>query len=253
MSNERIVRQQYIISGAQQHGKTFWSENFIKHYIAQGHGGALVYNYGRSSDYGFAEEITILSFQQHAKRVKDSKAYEKNPKVYLFEYKRRVYHLRDFNRLLGKKAVRLKRIDNRKLENEFFAAVFRYIHNIIFCFDDSRALVRHGLSEQLITLFSRRDHTGEFSSTKAKTGVEIIFQYHNFDNVKPEQITYATGLLLFRHNDVPSLKEIQSKEIRDKIAETIDELRTGENLRRCIFIDLSPGNYLESKEATLIL
>lgn len=242
------TRSQITIIGSQQHGKTFWSEKYAEYY-AQRNGNVLVYNYGRSTDYEGFEEITVLNFQRH-KEITNSDKYN-GREVFLFAYNGKVYHFRDFNKLFSHKKLRIKRIRDLALERGFFDAVFNYIHSTLIIKDDVRAIFRHGLQAEAINLFSRRDHTGEFSSRKGKNGVDIILQFHSADSIPEETYIYFTALICFRCIDLPKLHKVVNETLKKTMFETFRELQNPKFPKwEARFIDLSASNYCAKKDAT---
>lgn len=242
------TRKNILTAGAQRHGKTFWAERFAEDYIKRGN--AFIYNYGKSDDYRRAEEIEILSINEHSKFTNDKKGFLKNPSITLFAYKNNVYHFRDFNKIFVKKMVRCRKLDD-KSERFLFEAIYKYIFDTLIIFDDSRSLIRYGMSDKMINLFSRRDHTGEFSSSAYKNnGVDILFQYHNIENIKSEQFTYSTHLLLFHHNYIPDLNNINENELKNSVSLTLEELKNPSPKYQCFLINTVGGERTHVKDVT---
>ena len=241
------TRLQITIIGSQQHGKTFWSEKYAEHY-ARTKGNVLVYNYGRNTDYSEHSEFKVLSVAEHKKVV--GEAYNEN-EVFLFSYNGRIRHFRDFNKLFVKKRLRLKRIKDRKLERLFFDAIFLYVHSTLVIKDDVRPIFKYGMQEQAINLYSRRDHTGEFSSVKNGIGVDVILQFHSADSIPEEAYIYFTHLLLFRCVDLPKLGKVTSEILRKTMFDTFKTLSNPDLVKwTAKLVDLSPVNYCAVSAAT---
>ena len=155
--------------GRERSGKTFYCEKIGN--LSNKNGKTIVaYNVGRDDDFSDYEPCNFLGFQDTLSFIRNTKGKEKanqykiNKSMLFFEYKSKVYRIKDFNAVLGGKKLKIERLFNRRDEANFFKSIYRYTSNIHLIGDDFRAVTRYGMPESLTELCSRKAHTGKSSS-----------------------------------------------------------------------------------------
>lgn len=201
-------RFHYNIIGAQRSGKTYLSRNFATQY-AQKQGGVMVYNYGKDSDFPDGEYLYVepLSFSEHMRDYyssKEKKAYYKaKPEIHYLRLGRngdKVIHMKDFASFFFKKKLKLKMVADRKEENAFFEAVYKYCAHMLLIFDDCKPIFQHGLNSQHVRIMNSKNHTG-FASSNSKfhgKGIDIITIFHAVDDVTKEIWVYLSDVILLK-------------------------------------------------------
>lgn len=247
----------YVFVGAERSGKSFLAKHILNLY-AKVRGTALVYNFGKSSDFPSNEYFTIepLTFDEHIQQyynTKDAKSnYKLNKTIEYFRCNGQVYHMRDFSKLFWKKKVRMFRIENRVEETAFFKSVYKYISRTLIVFDDCKVTFKYGLNDGHVQLFSRKNHTGNLNSIKSLRGkgVDVICIFHNIDHVNGEIWDFTTGLTQFYFPMKPKYKKMENEQLERISSLVYEHLKTADKYT-AIEIPIQGENAFKIKDVTL--
>lgn len=199
MSRDRFLN---LIVGAERGGKSYFAEGIMNKYCERG-GMSLIYNQGKPSDFSSFEFIEIPDKMDVAAKIRSKQArtaFLFNPHLPYFLDEDGVKRIKPVDIIKPGAKYRVYRNGCTRMEAAFFKFAFLYLHDCIFTIDDARSITRKGLTEQLVTLFSRKNHAGRKTRP---TGVDIQVIYHDLDTVPDEILTYCTHFTLFRVNIMP--------------------------------------------------
>lgn len=233
---KRVLR---LIAGGERAGKSHLTEWLAKHY-AKHRGPYLVYNFG-TDDFEHCEFFEILHPIDVAenyfpgKENRDRyKRFMRKGQVTHFRFRGRVYHLKDFNKIMadrGEGAAQLKMfaIPNGRLREKFFESVLLYMSGCLLILDDARPLTKRGVPEMLATLLLRKNHGGIASSWRREEpnmkGVDVIMIYHNLSRISNEVFDYCNEIQIFRSPQLPG-DNIENSEVKDLVSQGWHYLNT---------------------------
>jgi hypothetical protein len=228
-----------ITVGAERSGKTFFSEKMAK--IANESGKTIIaYNKGMDKDFADFITVDIPDLEDtreyiYTKLGKDAfKKFNRNPSIRYFQYNGMYHDFRRFNAILGGKKIAIYQQD---MEDSLFKNLFKYASNCMLIGDDFRGVTRNGLSRNLITLLSRKNHTGRQSTSKVPPGMDINLIYHNCDLVNAEFFSYTTHIVLYFTQNKPKLARIENEEIKQVIWKCYELLKEGKKNKGESFFD----------------
>ena len=229
MSDERQI---VIVIGEQAGGKSFLVEKICQAATLRGQS-YLIYNLGRESDFKSAELIKLQTIRQHEEQIykaegkKAANDFKRYPYLENFEIEKDVHSLKDFNSIFYRKGAKTHRL-TRGSEAAFFQAYYYYISNCTLVLDDAKNILRYGVSEQLITLLTRRRHTGEIHKAENYKGAgsDIILIFHSLNHVNQDVLDVATDIINFRYFSRPDFKVIKNELIRSRLIESFELLKT---------------------------
>jgi len=231
------------IIGNQRSGKSFAAARIIDSYVKH-RGIALVYNFGKDSDFPADEYETIrpLTFAEHIQYFyssrNDKRNYSLNKKIEYFFWRGRIYHFAKFCEMFWMKKVRMFRISSEQEDNAFFEAVFLYFGRVLLVIDDCRAIFRNGFKQGHIDIFSRSNHCGTQCTVKGLQGkgIDIISIWHTPEHLNPDAWYYATSVILFRFPFLPKLPKIDNPMLEKIIVASKNKL---DKLPQYYFIEIS--------------
>lgn len=196
-------RIQEARAGRPRSGKSFGAEANAKAYAGMGRGPVFIYNKGRKTDFETALMIKPLTWGEHRKYIfteKDDWREFKYDQELLFFWGHdgNIYHFKDFVRLYWGKLVGMKRV--KSMDKFVFGAVHKYMTSTMVIIDDIAGIVRYGTSDQLSTLLSSCNHSGDYANVPDQLrsqGVDIVMMFHGIDRVSPEIWKYVTHVTLY--------------------------------------------------------
>lgn len=216
------MRNRFLLNyiGAERAGKTYHAQKLAEKYHKKG-GTIFAYNVGKPSDFPSPEyeEIEILNFGEHLQKIKSKekrKLYKMYRTIYLFRYRGKIYHFKNFNTMFKGKKVKMYRVV-RNLESPLFLAIFKYVSNTLLILDDCKAMFRSGLSDQHIQLFNRKNHTGresELISSRAK-GLDVLCLFHHLDHVPSELWDYTQYVIFLRFVMKPKFHKFENEKLKN--------------------------------------
>lgn len=240
-------RTQEAKAGRPRAGKTFAAEAQAKAYIGTGQGPVFIYNKGKSTDFKDALMIRPLTWGEHRKYVftdKDSWRefnYEKEL-LYFWGHDGCVYHFKDFVRLYWCKMVAMKRV--KSMDKYVFGAIHKYLTSTMVVCDDIAGIVRYGTSDQLSTLLSSCNHSGDFANVPENMrgkGVDIVLLFHGIDRISPEIWKYITHVTLYPTIEPPEAGFTRNKELEKMVMEGWKEVQKLPNFSAIsYFVDSYP-------------
>ncbi len=199
------VKKCFIIVGQEQSGKSFFSYQKGLEYIAH-KGICLVYNdNGNPTNYSGFETVEFLKKEEH-KRYFTKEDFDRINQLILFRYKNKVYHVRDFNRLFESRGVKMFRHEEEKL---LFPTIHKYVGRCLFVFDDAREVFRYGVSGEIGSFISRKNH-----SAKGK-GMDIVIQFHSFNEINRQLFGISDGIIVFDNTGGEQLKSEDEQIIKN--------------------------------------
>jgi hypothetical protein len=236
--------------GAQRSGKSYALAELSKKYLAKKHG-VLVFGWsGQPHDYAhlhegiFLKEDEILQLPDEI--LKDYKEgdllyYVKTPKGVLTDpkgKKAKIFNLRFFN--VDFHGAGLKFLYSIKAQH-FFAAVEKYISNILLIIDDAKPIVSHGLGEDGLNLTRRLNHSGSHhvASAYKNKGLDCIFVFHDLNDIRNGVYSSLNYLYQFKTTSRPNINEIPNPTAAAEILAAWEKLQTAEKYT-CIKIVYSP-------------
>lgn len=243
MVNHRKPWMGDIVTGMERSGKTFYTEQISKAFNINDARISIAYNYGRDSDFSTFEPIKILTSEEtedlifNTKGKKAEKTYKRRRRIIYFAYKGKVFHFKDFNKVLKGKRVKIRKLFNRQDERNLFLSFFQYVPNCHIIGDDFRSATRYGLPDSFLQLFSSKAHTGQMCSDAKQKGLgtHVSLLYHSLDAVNPELFTYATHISIFPSESPPSVRFLKdNKWLYDNIKKSY---------QRVLQVRKSPNNY----------
>lgn len=230
--NETNERKQFIITGAERSGKTYFTEKLLSGEAAKG-AMCIVYNPGRESDFSDYVNFEIKDFNERylsADRKARRRLKLSNRGDILsciesgsdLDVPVKALNLLAQSGRLNK--IKVRRTGDSNAENDFFRAVGLYCRNARLVIDDARPFFRHGLTAKLIELMSRKAHTGYKLPEKLRagrgTGTDIFVLSHNISKVSPETFDYTTGVVMFRQRSKP----VFSASIDDFVSDAAEQI-----------------------------
>jgi hypothetical protein len=215
-------RRLFIIIGAQRSGKSFFSNELIKKYLAAGNS-SIIYNLGRPTDFEAAREIFLMSEKQHIKII--GKDWRNEPEFLFYEDEGQIKDFRNFCKDNTKKAVKAARLDLSQ-ERLFFESFYYYVSNCLLILDDARAIFRNGVKAEFLNIFSRLNHTGRNNPVKnfRAAGSDVIVIFHSLDHVNKELFDYATHLINFKYAMKPDFDRVENQQIRSELKKSFEAL-----------------------------
>lgn len=230
--SETNERRQFIITGAERSGKTYFTEKLLSGEAAKG-AMCIVYNPGRESDFSDYVNFEIKDFNERYLSANKAdrrklKLSNRGDVLSCIESGSDIdVPVRGLNVLAQKgtlRKIKVRRTGDSNAENDFFRAVGLYCRNARLVIDDARPFFRHGLTAKLIELMSRKAHTGYKLPEKLRggrtTGTDIFVLSHNISKVSPETFDYTTGIVMFRQRSKPVL----SASIDDFVSHAADQI-----------------------------
>jgi len=225
MSNRSVS----LIIGAMRSGKSFLANRLAANYCARG-GSAFFYNLGKPKDFDTAQNIVLKNVLEHVRDLPKEKRQDFKLEGELTKYSEaktsKERDLRLFSYEWAAKAAKAARLEPAS-ERMLFDTIYGYFANTLIVLDDCRAMFRHGLSSEAITLFSRINHTGVKSPFHGYRGAgcDIIAITHNpEETIIGELMVYATDVYLFRTEKRPDFNQIKNEYIRDNYRRNFDKL-----------------------------
>jgi hypothetical protein len=219
---------QTIFVGQEQSGKTF-AANHAGEMYAQGGGTVLAYNAGRPRDFENFDFVDFVGFRETVKGMskKAARQFWKAPEIRFFRYGGKYYRMKDFCKVFAGKKVKAFRMSNRREENALFLSFYDHLKDTLIIIDDSKPLYRYGLTDGHITLFSRKNHCGIYSTREGgRLGVDIISVFHNIDQITPTLIDYTDSLLMFATTNAPKLNNFEDEQIKKVLAQNWQRLKS---------------------------
>ena len=215
-------RKLILIIGAQRSGKSYFSNELIKKYLANGNT-AIVYNLGKQTDFSAAKEVFLLTEKQHA--VKLGKVYKENPEFIFYEHNEEDKKFSNFCADLSGKAIKCARLDY-KSEVMFLDAFFKYVSNCLLVIDDAKAIFRYGIKAEFLTLFSRLNHTGRNNPVKnwQSAGSDVVIIFHSLDHINKDLFDFCTHIINFKYAMQPDFDKIENDQLKQHLKKSFNAL-----------------------------
>jgi len=228
-----------LVVGAERSGKTYSVERRADHY-AKYRGPVLVYNAGRATDFKDYDYIEILYPEDVAwakfpgrKESFNRTKHIRRAGVTHFKWRGKTYHLKHFNQMftrIGQPSLKVKmyRISDAPIEEQFFAACLNYLSGTLIIMDDARPITKSGVKGPLGSLLNKKNHGGQHAAWYRPEvnllGIDLIMIYHGLGRVSPELFDYANHITMFKTNQAPG-KNIDNPDVIPEIKRAYDYLR----------------------------
>jgi len=215
-------RKLILIIGAQRSGKSYFSNELIKKYLANGNS-AIVYNLGKQTDFNAAKEVFLLTEKQHI--VKLGKNYKENPEFLFYEYNGKDLMFKNFCNDFSGKAIKTSRLDY-KSEVMFLDALYKYVSNCLLVIDDAKAIFRYGIKAEFLTLFSRLNHTGRHNPiiNWQSAGSDVVVIFHSLDHINKDLFDFCTHIINFKYAIQPDFDKIENTQLKEQLKKSFNAL-----------------------------
>lgn len=249
--------KQIVIIGQERAGKTFWTEHFCNNY-AKSKGAVCVYNVGMPSDYSNFLPFDLMDFNDHEDWIKyhsgkdAAKKYSRRPSIFLFKYKGKVYHYKDFSTLFYKKVTKTKSLYSQE-DSALWMAFHHYFTRTLIVCDDSKVIFTDGLKKGHFMTLNRKNHCGEKNPNYQRLGacgVDVVLMFHNADEVNKYIWNYTTDVILLNTVSKPSLVELKAADQRQAVWKCWHDLKKSPEYT-AFHIPLKGENYLNISESTI--
>ena len=211
----KVQRNCILIAGLKRHGKTYYTEQKAKAFARSG-GCSIAYNVGNPSDFKDFLPVELLTPIEYYKRAKKLgikiKPTNVPDEINFFIVQNKVYHIKDFRKILAGKCVKINGLHNKSKsffpsENDMFCeAIYKYFYDCFIIFDDNARYTKHGISANMEAILSRNSHCGfDNPNASGNFGVSIALIYHGLDLCPVDFYDYITHIVLFKLQTPPKL------------------------------------------------
>ena len=203
--------RQLLFIGAERAGKSNLAERMADTLVRSGRM-AFVYNMGKRSDFPDYKHIHIESWNEYLYHLGDLTAKERRRLELMAGVKN--FTLPD-DPESRTPIERLPFFDCKKFkswrvggsDDHFFRAYAKYILHGCLIIDDARVITRNGISNGLIELINKKNHTGYKASPELlglrPEGSDVMMLFHGISKVNPELYDTATDVILMQQRSRP--------------------------------------------------
>ena len=228
-------RRIFALVGEQRSGKSYFANWYAANYCKTG-ANALVYNLGKPYDFAGAKMFNFLNFKETNQYLKTKgwskeqlKEYNEDAQILFFKNGKNIERIENFNSILYGQFLKMPRM-RRAEENSIWEQWFLKISNTLLILDDCKSMFRYGLSEDIITMLSRANHTGtqHTDTNYLAKGTDIMLILHSLDQLNDDIFHYLTDVILFKCHFEPNWQNISNVIFRQELKALHNELLISE-------------------------